>query len=220
MKVQLKVVSGSKAGQLITINLPQFIIGRAEDCHLKPRSELISRYHCAILSEEGYVAIRDLGSKNGVFLNGHRVAIEEELKNGDKLIIGPLEFEIVLTVALKGETKPKVESIQEVVARAVERDTMSTSKETRATEKSSEEGDFTDWLMDDNSDIPDETKTLQNADDDALFGLQYKQPEDEEAPEEKSKTGEVKKQPAGSASDSSSSDAAANLLKNFFKGGR
>lgn len=120
MKVQLKVISGSKSGQLITINLPQFLIGRAEDCHLKPRSELISRYHCAILSEEGYVAIRDLGSKNGVFHNGHRVSLEEELKNGDKLLIGPLEFEVVLSVPMKGDLKPKIGSIQDVVARVVE----------------------------------------------------------------------------------------------------
>ncbi|MDO5581711.1 MAG: FHA domain-containing protein [Planctomycetia bacterium] len=120
MKVQLKVISGSKSGQLITINLPQFLVGRAEDCHLKPRSELISRYHCAILSEDGYVAIRDLGSKNGVFHNGHRVSLEEELKNGDRLLIGPLEFEVVLSVPMKGELKPRIGSIQDVVTRVVE----------------------------------------------------------------------------------------------------
>ncbi|MBQ1278102.1 MAG: FHA domain-containing protein, partial [Thermoguttaceae bacterium] len=116
MKVALKVVGGARTGQTIPISIPQFMIGRADDCHLKPRSELISRYHCAILTDDGYVAVRDLGSKNGVYVNGQRVSIEQELKNGDQLAIGPLEFEVVLTVALKCETKPKVSSISEVVA--------------------------------------------------------------------------------------------------------
>ncbi|MBR4752351.1 MAG: FHA domain-containing protein, partial [Thermoguttaceae bacterium] len=134
MKVELKVVGGSRSGQSIPITIPQFMIGRASDCHLKPRSELISRYHCTILSEEAYVAVRDLGSKNGVYVNGERVVGERELKNGDKLMIGPLEFEVVLSVALKGEMKPKVSSISEVVARAVEQNSINvaTAKQSQA----------------------------------------------------------------------------------------
>jgi len=124
MKVELKVVGGSRSGQVIPIAIPNFMIGRAEDCHLKPRSELISRYHCAILSEEGYVGIRDLGSKNGVYVNGERISGENELKNGDRLVIGPLEFEVVLTVALKGAPKPKISSIAEVVSRTVEQNSI------------------------------------------------------------------------------------------------
>ncbi len=124
MKVDLKVVGGSRSGQLIPIAIPSFMIGRAEDCHLKPRSELISRYHCVILSEEAYVAVRDLGSKNGVYVNGRRVDVEQELKNGDRLAIGPLEFEVVLTVELKSAPKPKIESIADVVARTVEQNSI------------------------------------------------------------------------------------------------
>jgi len=124
MKIELKVVGGSRSGQLIPIAIPNFMIGRAEDCHLKPRSELISRYHCAILSEEGYVAVRDMGSKNGVYVNGERIYGEFELKNGDRLVIGPLEFEVVLTVELKGAPKPKISSIADVVARTVEQNSI------------------------------------------------------------------------------------------------
>ena len=124
MKVELKVVGGTRSGQVIPITIPQFMIGRAEDCHLKPRSELISRYHCAILTENAYVAVRDLGSKNGVYVNGERIGVEQELKNGDHLAIGPLEFEVVLAATLKAAPKPKVETISEVVARAVEQNSI------------------------------------------------------------------------------------------------
>ncbi|MBR5243058.1 MAG: FHA domain-containing protein, partial [Thermoguttaceae bacterium] len=132
MKVALKVVGGTRTGQTVPISIPQFMIGRADDCHLKPRSELISRYHCAILTDDGYVAVRDLGSKNGVYVNGQRVSIEQELKNGDQLVIGPLEFEVVLTVALKGETKPKITSISEVVSRTVEQNAINVATQRQA----------------------------------------------------------------------------------------
>src|SRR5215469_9638507 len=113
MEVQLVVASGTKSGQVIPIVGPKFIVGRADDCHLKPRSDLISRYHCALIVEDDYVAVRDLGSKNGVFLNDQRVAMENELKNGDKLSIGPLEFHVHVTVPTKAAKKPKVESVEQ-----------------------------------------------------------------------------------------------------------
>ena len=91
MVVQLVVASGNRTGQIIPVSLEKFTIGRADDCHLKARSELISRYHCAILVGDE-VIVRDLGSRNGVRHNGEKIGAEQKLKNGDKLVIGPLEF--------------------------------------------------------------------------------------------------------------------------------
>jgi pSer/pThr/pTyr-binding forkhead associated (FHA) protein len=91
MIVQLVVAAGNRTGQVIPVSVEKFIIGRAVDCHLKPSSELISRYHCAIhVGDE--VTVRDLGSRNGVRLNGEKITAEQKLQNGDKLVIGPLEF--------------------------------------------------------------------------------------------------------------------------------
>ena len=91
MIVQLVVASGNREGQVIPISVEKFIIGRAADCHLVSRSELISRYHCAIhIGDE--VVVRDLGSRNGVRLNGEKINTEQRLKNGDSLAMGPLEF--------------------------------------------------------------------------------------------------------------------------------
>ena len=91
MIVQLVVATGNRAGQIVPVATEKFIIGRAEDCHLKARSELVSRYHCAIIVGDD-VVVRDLGSKNGVRLNGEKVSTEQKTKNGDQLVIGPLEF--------------------------------------------------------------------------------------------------------------------------------
>ena len=96
MVVQLVVASGNRTGQVIPVSTEKFIIGRAADCHLKPTSELISRYHCAILVGSD-VVVRDLGSRNGVRLNGERISGEQKLNNGDKLAVGPLEFYVNIT---------------------------------------------------------------------------------------------------------------------------
>ncbi|MDR1962881.1 MAG: FHA domain-containing protein [Planctomycetaceae bacterium] len=208
MDVQLVVASGSKAGQVIPISGPKFIIGRADDCHLKPRSELISRYHCAVISEEGYVAIRDLGSKNGVYLNGERISMEHELKNGDKLSIGPLEFFVHLTVDVKGQKKSKVESISDAVTRTVEIQSASTKPDEK-------EAEIADWLLAaGESDQEQETKTIDASN--LLAQLQSQSQVASEPEESKEETGTFKKTDAPA----SSRDAAANLLKNFFKGGR
>lgn len=120
MQVKLVVVSGKNAGQAIPVSGERFFIGRAEDCNLRPYSDLISRHHCAILMDQGVVLVRDFGSKNGTFINGERVRTEQEAKNGDRLKVGDLEFELQLTVELVGKKLSKVHSVQEAAARSAE----------------------------------------------------------------------------------------------------
>jgi predicted component of type VI protein secretion system len=116
MDVKLKVAEGKHAGQEISVKGRKFLIGRAEDCHLRPASELISRYHCAILVEESYVGVRDFGSKNGTFVNDERIVGERELKVGDRLTIGHLRFELHVAHGLAPK-KPPVGDVKEAVAR-------------------------------------------------------------------------------------------------------
>lgn len=120
MEVRLKVLVGKNAGQELAVPGPKFFIGRAEDCQLRPRSDLISRHHCVLLIEESFVAIRDFGSKNGTLINGERIVGEHELKQGDHLTIGPLEFEVVIPAPVPAKKRPKVESIKEAAARTAE----------------------------------------------------------------------------------------------------
>jgi predicted component of type VI protein secretion system len=120
MDVKLVVAGGKNAGKEVPVAGPKFFIGRAEDCHLRPQSDQVSRHHAAILIDPGYVAVRDLGSRNGTFVNDQRVTREQELKNGDRLKFGPLEFTVELAVSMSGQKKPKVKDMQEAAARAAE----------------------------------------------------------------------------------------------------
>jgi pSer/pThr/pTyr-binding forkhead associated (FHA) protein len=100
MDVKLIVIHGKHAGQEIPIPIPKFFIGRAEDCNLRAHSDQVSRHHCVIIVEEGYVAIRDFQSKNGTFVNGQRIADETALKSGDRLKVGQIELEVRIVAAV------------------------------------------------------------------------------------------------------------------------
>lgn len=120
MEVKLVVLNGKHAGASVPLSGPKFFIGRAEDCNLRPHSDLVSRHHCVILQEEGIVAVRDFGSKNGTYVNGERVRTEQTLKPGDVLKVGDLELEVHIDSPVGGKKRPKVHSVQEAALRTAE----------------------------------------------------------------------------------------------------
>lgn len=69
------------------------VIGRRQDCDLCIPLMNVSRRHCEINQDEGKLRLRDLGSRNGTFINGTKIQ-ESELNDGDQILIGPLEFKI------------------------------------------------------------------------------------------------------------------------------
>ncbi|MGW8258111.1 MAG: FHA domain-containing protein [Thermoguttaceae bacterium] len=121
MEVKLLVLEGKNKGLEIPIVGAEFLIGRGEGCNLRPASDRVSRKHCAILRQEGRVTVIDLNSTNHTFVNGEQITGEHELKNGDRLKVGMLEFEVQLSVSVGGKKKPKVGSIQEAAARTVQK---------------------------------------------------------------------------------------------------
>jgi pSer/pThr/pTyr-binding forkhead associated (FHA) protein len=99
MKLSLVVVTAGKMqGKSIPITLPEFIIGRDPDCHLRPASPLISKKHCAFLMQGNKASVRDFGSTNGTLVNNELVAGERQIVNGDIVKVGPIEFRVELEV--------------------------------------------------------------------------------------------------------------------------
>ncbi|HEV7998684.1 MAG TPA: FHA domain-containing protein [Planctomycetaceae bacterium] len=97
MDAHLKILNGPSAGQTVPIS-GKLIVGREEDCHLRPASEFVSRHHCVLLLDEFTLRIRDLGSKNGTFVNSRRVGRAEKiLFDGDMVSVGELICQISLT---------------------------------------------------------------------------------------------------------------------------
>ncbi len=67
------------------------IIGRRQDCQLRIPTRDVSRQHCELTVANGALKAKDLGSSNGTFVNGKRIA-EAKLGPGDRLRIGPVTF--------------------------------------------------------------------------------------------------------------------------------
>jgi len=80
-------------GPLIALYRPVLLIGRHPDCDVRIDSPKISRRHCCVATAYDRVLIRDLGSRNGVRVNG-RLQEESRLHSGDELAIGPILFRL------------------------------------------------------------------------------------------------------------------------------
>ena len=92
-RVRLIVEVGKAKGREIDIRGPRFLIGRDQQCQLRPNSNAISRLHAAIELRDGRVFVRDLGSQIGTLLGGRLLRQEEaEAQNGDRLQIEMLQF--------------------------------------------------------------------------------------------------------------------------------
>lgn len=132
MIVKLKVTHGPSAGKEIKIPRAQFLIGRGDECSLRPKTDAVSRKHCLLLVEENQVVVRDLGSKNGTYVNGDRIEGDRVLKPGDHLKVGPLDFEVLIDYGLGGDKRPKVGSVAEAASRSYD--------------SSASDADVTSWL--------------------------------------------------------------------------
>jgi DNA-binding winged helix-turn-helix (wHTH) protein len=64
------------------------VIGRAADAAVQIESPGMSRYHARVHVAGDEVTLEDMGSKNGTFLNGNRIATASRLADGDEIRLG------------------------------------------------------------------------------------------------------------------------------------
>ena len=96
LQASLRVLSERQSGSVIPLPQGRFLIGREEDCHLRPNSELVSRHHCVFTNDNITLRLRDLGSTNGTYVNGERLKAAVVLNAGDRVSVGKLDFEVVI----------------------------------------------------------------------------------------------------------------------------
>ena len=95
MQVLLRISNGKANVRNVRLK-SDTIIGRSPECQLKVASNQISRRHCQIVIRDSLVAIKDLGSANGTFVNGRQIPAEVEipLTPGTRVMLGPLQFTV------------------------------------------------------------------------------------------------------------------------------
>jgi pSer/pThr/pTyr-binding forkhead associated (FHA) protein len=102
MDATLKVLSGLLSGQSVRLSR-KLLIGRAEDCDVQVESQFVSAHHCIVLLDEYTLRLRDLGSKNGTYVNGRKIGTQMiTLSHGDAVSIGDVNLLIELTPGTDG----------------------------------------------------------------------------------------------------------------------
>lgn len=90
MPAQLLALS---EGPTILLDKPILLFGRHPECDVQLNSRKVSRRHCCVAQVGNYLVVRDLGSTNGVRINGIRVA-EGKLQPGDELTVGNFRYRV------------------------------------------------------------------------------------------------------------------------------
>ena len=94
MNYVLQVVRGRSASTTLKLADGVTSIGRHDDCLIRIKSSQVSRRHCEVFEVSDKLTIRDLGSSNGTFVNGKKVAGQQVLKPGDELTVGAVTLRV------------------------------------------------------------------------------------------------------------------------------
>ncbi|OAT81415.1 FhaA domain-containing protein [Desulfotomaculum copahuensis] len=84
---RLEITAGPQQGRVFTLENRPLVIGRRDTCDLVLADTSVSRRHAQISFRQGEYVITDLGSTNGVYVNGVRVN-SKVLAPGDTIKIG------------------------------------------------------------------------------------------------------------------------------------
>jgi pSer/pThr/pTyr-binding forkhead associated (FHA) protein len=90
------VRSGPRSGERIEL-LGELVVGR-ENADLTVADEEVSRRHLAVRPHEDGVELEDLGSTNGTFVDGARLAAVVVVSSGARVVLGETELEIEVEV--------------------------------------------------------------------------------------------------------------------------
>jgi len=105
----LIVLSGGLQGTDYPIEHASTLIGRGPGVDIAFDDETLSRQHASIEFAAGGLRLRDLGSLNGVSINGG-VVKSGELKHGDRFQLGDLAFQLILE---ERPREPKIHYIED-----------------------------------------------------------------------------------------------------------
>ena len=93
---------GPAAGTTIPVPEGETHIGRAQHATLRIEHASVSRMHAAVRRSGNRFFVRDLGSHNGTWVNGHRIKGEVQAFGGDEIVVG----RAVLTLRAESQAIP------------------------------------------------------------------------------------------------------------------
>jgi hypothetical protein len=98
----------------LEIPVGEFVIGRTPECQLSIEDPLVSRKHALLLVQRDGVFLHDLGSRNGVFVNGRRVTEPIALQDGDQVKVGDQQMTLQGIEAHRRSTPPSSSRVRTI----------------------------------------------------------------------------------------------------------
>ncbi len=92
--MKILFINGARAGESLTLTDAAVTVGREEGNILRLDSEGVSRFHGQIRRDNGVYLVDDLGSTNGIKINGTPVRLSAVLKEGDMVEFGSQKLRI------------------------------------------------------------------------------------------------------------------------------
>lgn len=86
-----------------------FVIGRSSTCNLSLDDALVSRRHATITNKADGVWVEDLGSRNGVVVNGTRIPGPTKLAHLDRVTVGSHDM-VLVEVSDRGESMSRCDN--------------------------------------------------------------------------------------------------------------
>ena len=87
----ITVRQGNQSLGEVALHLAPLVIGRTPDNDLQIDNRFVSRHHCRILTMREHSVLEDLGSTNGIRMQGRRIK-RRRLRDGDVICIGPYDL--------------------------------------------------------------------------------------------------------------------------------
>jgi pSer/pThr/pTyr-binding forkhead associated (FHA) protein/S1-C subfamily serine protease len=112
MRIELRILSGARAGQTEIFDKSQILIGRkpTTDLRFDTHGDLdVSGDHAEIIEIGGRWYVSDSGSTNGTYVNGDRIGTKTEIRDGD--VIGFGRNGPTVEVRAKGDATGKTPAI-------------------------------------------------------------------------------------------------------------
>ena len=116
-QASLKFVKGVEKNRTVQIEKEKLTFGKTDDNDLVLTDEFVSRHHGEIYFRNGEFFIRDLGSKNGIFINGKRVK-GSVLAPGSRIDIGKISIDFILSQDKGMLSDEKVDRLGEIVGKS------------------------------------------------------------------------------------------------------
>jgi pSer/pThr/pTyr-binding forkhead associated (FHA) protein len=92
----LRFISGKYQGGEFPLRMNrEIIIGRSSDLDMVLVEDMVSRRHAKITTTDADIFIQDMGSTNGTFVNGEKIAGRARLAEGDRILVGTSIIKVV-----------------------------------------------------------------------------------------------------------------------------